>query len=315
VLQQYVANEGDAWTYTLDQIHQYFERALVRHEKPAEVPVPAQPLVELVDAEPPPLLLELLAGTIESVRLLGRRTGELHQALASDLEDPAFAPEPFGSLYQRSLYQSVRNLAGRVLLNLRDHLSSLPEAARGEAQAVLALESDVLRACHGIVGRSIGGQRIRCHGDFHLGQVLHTGSDFVIIDFEGEPARSLAERRLKRSPLRDVAGMLRSFDYAVNGALFADTHGRGVLRAEDVALLEPWARFWREWVSSSFLRSYLAQLDGSALLPPRREDLGLLLRVLLLEKALYELGYELDNRPDWVRLPLRGILSLLGAGA
>ena len=313
VLQQYVPNEGDAWTYTLDQIHQYFERALVRHEKPAEVPVPSQPLVELIDAEPPPLLLELLGGTIESMRLLGRRTGELHQALASDLEHPAFAPEPFSSLYQRSLYQSVRNLAGRVFLTLRDRLAWLPEDARGEAQAVLALEGDVLRACHGIVGRSVGGQRIRCHGDFHLGQVLHTGSDFMVIDFEGEPARSLAERRLKRSPLHDVAGMLRSFDYVVNGALFADLHGQ-VVRPEDVALLEPWARFWREWVSSSFLRSYLIQLDGAALLPSRREDLALLLRVLLLEKALYELGYELDHRPDWVRLPLRGILSLLGAG-
>ena len=312
VLWQHVPSEGDAWSYVLDRIHQYFERALVRHEKTTEVPVPTQPLLERIDAEPPALLLELLGGTIETLRLLGHRTAELHQALASDPEDPAFAPEPFGSLYQRSLYQSLRNLAGRVLPSLRERLPSLPEDARGEAQSVLALEGDLLRVCHGIVGRSLGGKRIRCHGDFRLQRLLHTGSDFLIGDFAGEPRRSPAERRLKRSPLHDVAGMLRSFDGAVSGALFGDPDGR-LVRPEDVARLEPWARFWREWVSSAFLRSYLAQLGDNPLLPPRRDDLALLLRVLLLEECLHEVGDALEGRPEQLRIPLRGILSLLHA--
>jgi len=156
--------------------------------------------------------------------------------------------------------------------------------------------------------------RIRCHGDYHLGQVLYTGKDFIIIDFEGEPARPLSERRIKRSPLRDVAGMLRSFHYAAYTALFAE-EAEGVYASHPAALaaLEPWARFWYHWVAAVFLRTYREVASRASFLPRAREELQVLLDAYLLQKAVYEVGYELNNRPDWVRVPLRGILQLLGA--
>jgi maltose alpha-D-glucosyltransferase/alpha-amylase len=156
-----------------------------------------------------------------------------------------------------------------------------------------------------------GGRRIRLHGDLHLGQVLFTGRDFVLIDFEGEPARSLAERRRRRSALYDVAGMLRSFHYAAELALTEATEG-SPLRAEDVARLGPWARRWVEVVSRAFLRGYFDQTGNADWLPNGEDARRQLLEVHQLEKALYELGYELNNRPELVGVPLRAILDLLG---
>jgi maltose alpha-D-glucosyltransferase/alpha-amylase len=151
--------------------------------------------------------------------------------------------------------------------------------------------------------------RIRCHGDYHLGQVLHTGGDFVIIDFEGEPARSLGERRIKHSPLKDVAGMLRSFHYASYLALHGQTST--VVRSEDVPALEPWAQAWYLWVSATFLRSYLDLMSDTPVLPARPEDVAAMLDGYLLQKALYEVNYEMNNRPDWLIVPLRGIMQVL----
>jgi maltose alpha-D-glucosyltransferase/alpha-amylase len=151
---------------------------------------------------------------------------------------------------------------------------------------------------------------MRCHGDYHLGQVLFTGNDFTIIDFEGEPARPASERRLKRSPRSDVAGMLRSFDYAVNSVLL-ESGQRGALRPEDVPALEPWGRAWLHFVSESFLSAYLGPVQAAGLVPTGQRELSVLLHSLLIEKALYELRYELGNRPDWLRIPARGIRTLL----
>jgi len=157
-----------------------------------------------------------------------------------------------------------------------------------------------------LIERKIAAVRLRCHGDFHLGQVLFTGKDFVIVDFEGEPARTLGERRIKRSPLRDVAGMLRSFDYAAIVGLRTNGH-----RPDDVIALAPWTRLWNLWVSVAFLRRYLQIAGRGSFLAKSREDLKTLLDILALDKAVYELNYELNNRPDWVDVPLRGILELL----
>jgi maltose alpha-D-glucosyltransferase/alpha-amylase len=165
-----------------------------------------------------------------------------------------------------------------------------------------------------VLERELGGQRIRCHGDYHLGQILYTGKDFVIIDFEGEPLRSLTDRRRKRSPMADVAGMLRSFHYAVYGVLSGELPGSQT-RPEDLPILEPWAPVWYAWVASSFLGAYLKTIEPAELLPTTRDALELLLDVHLVEKSLYELNYELNNRPSWVRVPLRGILDVLDAEA
>jgi maltose alpha-D-glucosyltransferase/alpha-amylase len=181
------------------------------------------------------------------------------------------------------------------------------------AAAVLAQEQKLLERFHGLVERRLTGKRIRYHGDFHLGQALYTGKDFVIIDFEGEPGRSLAERRIKRSPLRDAAGMLRSFDYAAHAALRDLTERGNVERDSDgYRELERWGRMWTSWASAAYLRSYLETARLGAFLPETNDELALALDLFVLEKALYELGYELSSRPDWVEIPLAGILDLVG---
>jgi maltose alpha-D-glucosyltransferase/alpha-amylase len=247
-------------------------------------------------------------------RTLGLRTAELHLALASDRQDPAFAPEPFSSLYRRSLYQSLRTEVRRALQLLEERRAQLPPEAQLPSAEIGALEERALEAYADLRDRPIESQRIRCHGDFHLGQVLYTGSDFVIIDFEGEPGRSMTERRIKRSPLRDVCGMLRSFDYVAHASFHALERG-GVVREEDAPILRPWARFWRDWTRSSFLRTYLHRIEGAGLVPGDRRQLETLLRALLLEKNVYELAYDLNHRPDWTPLPLRGLREQLGLPA
>src|SRR5690606_32937729 len=151
--------------------------------------------------------------------------------------------------------------------------------------------------------------RIRIHGDYHLGQVLYTGKDFMIIDFEGEPNRPIGERRLKRSPLCDVASMLRSFDYAVIAAAEAVEARQGVV--DPIVALDPWAELWRRRVSAVFKKSYYQVVETSALLPSDREEREMLVDVFVLEKSLYELGYEIDNRPHLVHIPMQGILRQL----
>jgi maltose alpha-D-glucosyltransferase/alpha-amylase len=169
-----------------------------------------------------------------------------------------------------------------------------------------------------VMGRKFHGQRIRVHGDYHLGHVLYTGKDFVVIDFEGEANRSIAERRLKRSPLRDVASMIRSFHYAALITLFGHAAGRGhvpgLIRPEDVQVLEPWARLWHTWVSAAFARSYLRRLGDSGLVPREPAERRVLFDALLLEKAVHELSGELTHRLDMVRIPLQGILQILESG-
>jgi maltose alpha-D-glucosyltransferase/alpha-amylase len=307
ILQGYVANQGDAWRYTLDSLGDYFERALTYSDGPV---VPDKSLVELTQEEIPAVAYDTNGPYLESARLLGQRTAELHLALASHPGDPAFAPEPFTDFYRRSLYQSMRNLTNQNLDLLRQRLNSLPEEIRPNAQKVLDSRGEILNDFHQLIARRLTGSRIRCHGDYHLGQVLYSGSNFVIIDFEGEPARPITERRLKRCPLRDVAGMLRSFHYATNAALSGQSPI--VLRPEDLPLLEQWARFWYVWVSAAFLRSYLETAKQAAILPENREELQLLLNIYLIEKAVYEIGYELNSRPEWVKVPLQGILQWLG---
>jgi len=179
-----------------------------------------------------------------------------------------------------------------------------------EARRILGLEKAVIDRFRAVTQKKITAQRIRCHGDFHLGQVLYTGKDFVIIDFEGEPARPISERRIKRSPLRDVAGMLRSFHYAVYSALM-DQETHGVVKPDDLPYLESCATLWYAWVSRVYVKAYLEATSRAEFLPSTEEELAMLLDIYLLEKGVYELGYELNNRPDWLRIPVRGLLQLL----
>jgi maltose alpha-D-glucosyltransferase/alpha-amylase len=311
VLAEYVPNQGDVFRFTLDALRDYFEGVAARAEAP-DVPVatPAA-LLRAADQEPPALARETIDAYLSTAHLLGTRTGEMHAVLASDVADPAFRPEPFSELYQRSLYQAIHALERQSVQLLGDRLETLPATATAEARLVIDASPAVEGRLRALLARKLGGSRIRTHGDFHTGQVLHTGRDLVIIDFEGEPARPLSERRLKRSPLRDVAGLIRSFDYAVNGSLLDPDLGASI-RPEDVAALEPWARFWYFWVSATYLRGYREATSAASFLPTEAADWEVLLDVFLIQKAAYELLYELNNRPSWVRIPLRGILELIG---
>jgi maltose alpha-D-glucosyltransferase / alpha-amylase len=295
LLQSAVANEGDAWDLTLDAVGRYYERVLSRKADLQN------------QTTPPGALLEELIGGIypEKAELLGQRTGEMHRALASSASDRVFAPEPFNAMAQRSVYQNMRASLRRAFELLQKRLPHLPETFREEAKQVLGAEKQILTQEKRLLERRSAAMKIRIHGDYHLGQVLYTGKDFVVLDFEGEPARALAERKLKRSALRDVAGMMRSFQYAAYSALW-----QPAMRTEDVPFLEHWADLWYRHMSSIFLQSYL-QTTANASFIAGADDLPILLEAYLLDKAVYEIGYELNHRPDWVVIPIRGIKHIL----
>ena len=317
VLQEYVVNEGDAWQFTLDALSDFYDRAAATDggvaAGPGEVPATTvDAMLRAVAQSPTPTLAELMGDYPTFARLIGTRTAELHRAL-SGRDDPAFAAEPFSALYQRGVFQSLRNQASGVLDLLDARLSGLPAETRPLAQEIVNRTAEVLDRVRDLTQRRIGAVRIRIHGDYHLGQVLWTGKDVVIIDFEGEPGRPLSERRHKRSALADVAGMLRSFHYAAFGTLLNPRVG-GAVRPEDIARLEPWATAWYATVGAAFLGAYLEAAAGQPFVPSDLDEQVALLDRAMLQKVLYELSYELNNRPDWVSIPLRALLELLGAG-
>ena len=308
MLQELVPNQGDAWVYMEDSLKRFFERLQTHKDQIGitdTVGTLARP-VAFADA-PEHMQMQLGGASVERIELLGQRTAEMHLALASMNDSKDFAPEDFSLHYQRSLYSSLTSLVRSNFDSLRKHLPNLPEAVRAEAEEVLQMRSEILERLKKIFSRKIDTMKIRTHGDYHLGQVLFTGRDFIIIDFEGEPARSFSERRLKRSPLRDVAGMIRSFHYAAYNALFQQDS----FRKEDSAYLEAWAEQWYHYASGFYMHTYLSKTMGSGVVPNKEEDFEILMETFLLEKAIYELGYELNNRPDWVLIPIRGIKYIM----
>jgi len=289
-----VKAQADGWNHALAELDRFYEDVDARPQ-PAPELTPSQGPLDLAATPTPPIMCELSGMYIEGAQQLGRRTAELHLALASDSSVPAFAPEPFTK-------DDVARLAAQAIGQLNAIRGSIGD------RVFQGLERRLHRLRDGQNGRPmrLATARTRIHGDLHLGQVLWSEGDFYLIDFEGEPARTLEERRRKDSPLKDVAGMLRSFGYAAYAALFARSAGR----AEDVDRLEGWARAWQTWVGASFLKGYLAAAGVAPFLPEDPVQRASLLNLFLIDKALYELKYELDNRPDWVRIPLRGLAEL-----
>ena len=305
MVQEFVRNQGSGWQVTIDEISRYLERAAAK-PSPAWSPDEASAWIRS-EAPLPENVVDDIGAYLSTAEVIGRRTGELHVQLASVPPDnAAFAPEPFTAADVRALADSMAVQAQENLALLEASLNRFDERKRAFAREVLERRQELIRHFDDLRHLPGGAARIRCHGDYHLGQVLVTEGDVVIIDFEGEPARPLNSRRVKCSPLRDVAGMLRSFSYAALTGLGAAT----VTRPEDYDRLAPWADFWETWAGSVFLRAYLTAVRDAAILPANVDDLDLLLQGFILDKALYELGYELNNRPDWVHIPLSGILRL-----
>jgi len=294
ILQAFVRNQGDAWKFTLEAIEQYRGRA-ERQLMNAAV-MPQRGLLDLAREDAPFVTRELIGAYLEPANRLGQRTAELHVTLAQCRDNLNLVPEPVSSAYRRARYDSMCQSARQTRALLERRLTTLPDAAQEDARMVLDAESSIMDRFRAFRDVTDGGLRIRCHGDYHLGQVLWTGEKFMLIDFEGEPARPLNERRLKHPPIMDVAGMLRSFHYAAHAV---------------PNIPDPWTTFWYGWVGAEFLKGYLGTAKHAAFLPKTDGDIGVLLDAYLLEKALYEVAYELNNRPDWVGIPLRGIVELL----
>jgi maltose alpha-D-glucosyltransferase/alpha-amylase len=301
-----------AWQFALDNLSRYFEEILTQpvEKWPKSEGLGNRSLWDIAESAAATPVEQFASGFIKAAALLGQRTAEMHVALASDSATPDFAAEPFSQLYQRSLYQSARKLATQNLQRLRKQLGRLTPHAQELGRSVLDQEKLLLERLRSIVSRKIVSTRIRCHGDYHLGQVLYTGKDFMIIDFEGEPARSLSERRMKCSPLQDVASMIRSFHY-VSAQGFNHLIATGLHTPDNTEPLKNAGTTWALSTVSAFLHAYQAAVGTASFFPAAREDREMLLNFYLLNKAVYEMGYELNNRPDWVEIPLAATVYLL----
>jgi maltose alpha-D-glucosyltransferase/alpha-amylase len=299
LLQEKVENQGDAWVMAVDSVGRFYERVMAGAKTIKLPKLVNKAAIRFEDA--PEVIQEFVGrGVYERMVRLGQRTAEMHLALASDASNPAFAPENFTANYQRSLYSSLRKLVRDRFSLLESSMSKLHPEAQELAKKVLALEDKILECFSEVYQLRINATKIRIHGDYHLGQVLFTGKDFVIIDFEGEPGFSFSERRLKKNPLKDVAGMMRSIQYAAFGKILLNEN----YRDRDREFLEAWAEQWQHYVSRFYLGAYMERVGMGTTLPYEHD---VLIRTFLIEKAIYELGYELNGRPDWTIVPLRGI--------
>ncbi len=295
MLQGLVANQGDGWQWTLEELERYFEGC---------APAPLAGETQITEME----VARAHAGLyLEAASTLGRRTAEMHLALASSDQIEDFRPEALSPSELEQISEDLADHATRIMGLLKTNLSRLADDVIEMGGLVISKRRNIVERFHQLPKVKEKLTRTRIHGDYHLGQVLRAKADFVILDFEGEPARPLAERRQKQLPLKDVAGMLRSFHYAAFSGLARHT----TRRPESHQQMEPWAKLWVSVVSREFLVAYRATIAASSIVPRNEIDFQLVLESYVLDKALYELGYELNNRPDWVRIPLTGILSLL----
>jgi maltose alpha-D-glucosyltransferase/alpha-amylase len=303
MMQHFVWSQGDGWHHATEELSRFYEAVAGRDAPQSAVP---STFTEMIGAQPPQSIQDVLSGYLETASTLGRRTCELHLALSSDTQDAAFAPEPFTKDDLTAVSIDAAAQAQKALSALQN-TAGLPEDVAAASRELLRARPTIMDIIHGGPSLEFTASKIRIHGDYHLGQVLWCEGDFVILDFEGEPARTIAERRQKQSPLKDVAGMLRSFGYAAYAGLFAHTESR----RSEFDRMEVWARVWQLWTSAAFLRAYFGCAGRALFVPSDPAQRDALLRLFVLDKALYELNYELNNRPDWLRIPLRGVLGLL----
>jgi maltose alpha-D-glucosyltransferase / alpha-amylase len=309
ILLDFVRNKGDAWKYTLDSLAEFFSAALAP-SAPNLPPFEAVHPLEAMESEARADIRTLTGAYLSSAALLGKRTAQMHAALASSHANPDFTPEPFRPEDGEALLNDMTSQADITFRLLREKIGGLRGDSEAAARALLDREEEVRSRFSALRDFPVSTVRIRFHGDYHLGQVLYTGQDFMIIDFEGEPARPLAERRTKTIALRDVAGMVRSFQYAAYAALFGQASGVSS-GSDERSQLELAAEHWNSAAVASYLKGYFDESGHLAFVPSSTDERRLFLDAFLLQKALYEVAYELNNRPDWVLIPLRGILNLL----
>jgi maltose alpha-D-glucosyltransferase/alpha-amylase len=308
--QGFVPNEGDAWQNILRRLKTFLGSVVAdRFVLPEAVRLPAESLLTTSERPLPGGVVRAFREFAADIERLGTRTAQMHLELAMDGENPGFQPELFSEADRRAFAARARELTRETFELLRDQVPRLAVAARKDAENLLPLEPVVREHFDRLAEQQVEVFKIRVHGDYHLGQVLAAGDDFYIIDFEGEPARPLSERRQKQLALRDVAGMIRSFHYASCSAADELLEATAPHHPE---LIEQWSGAWYFWMSVAFLAAYRRAAQGRRFLPSASHDFEQLLGACLLEKAVYELRYELNNRPDWTYLPLRALHELLG---
>jgi maltose alpha-D-glucosyltransferase / alpha-amylase len=305
MLQVVVPNEGDGWKWTLEEVERYYENC-AKLPFPENAPTEKAGIFELSEQPASPVVRDHLGIYLDWAETLGRRTAQMHLALASSANTPALSPEPMSPQDVLSLIADLRARAAHAFDVLKENISRLADDVVEPAGLVLGRRRWVFDGLNRLDGRPIRALRTRIHGNYHLGNVLRAKNDFIIVTSEGEPAAPLAQKRAKQSPLKDVAGMLRSFSYAAYATLMAYT----TRRPKDLASLTPWARLWTGSAASAFLRAYRETAATANFLPADPQDFRELLQAYIVDRALYELLYELNNRPTWVRIPLEGILSL-----
>jgi maltose alpha-D-glucosyltransferase/alpha-amylase len=283
IVQGYVRNQGDGWTHASNHLDRVLAISPSADENSPEVP-DAQSYLTLIST-------------------LGRRIAELHQALASPTADADFKAEEITKDDLTLWRDEALATATQAFALLREALPRLTAERRTEAEALLKREAECTRAVSNLVSGKFKGIKTRVHGDLHLGQVLVAQADWYVIDFEGEPAKDLATRRRKYPAMKDIAGMMRSFDYAAQAALQRAAVTEGVADAGNIAR----AQDWRDQSSAAFLSGYREVLGDGA----DADEAERLLQFYTLEKACYELSYESANRPDWIWIPVRGIAAVL----
>jgi maltose alpha-D-glucosyltransferase / alpha-amylase len=306
VLHALVPDSTDGWVHALEHVGQYYSRVATGPTELARSLIPAGTMLQLPHRDLAAAAREPIGAYLEAAYTLGHQTAALHLALARGTDEP-LAPEPITAADVRQVVDGTRERASRALTVLAARAPFLGGHTAERARALLGLQPALLERLDALAATRLAATKTRCHQDYHLGQLLWTGAKYALLDFEGEPARPLAERRRKRSPMTDVAGMLRSYSYAAWSGLFAWS------RAHRADALEraPWATLWETCVSAAFLSSYFADTHGASFIPPDQGELARLLELLVIDKALYELDYELNNRPDWLPVPIEGLLRLL----
>jgi trehalose synthase-fused probable maltokinase len=283
MMQRMVENQQDSWNQTGDYLNDFLYAV-------------------------PHRLFTIREDVFDRVELLGRRTAQMHLALYDPKSgDPAFAAEPFNDDYRAFIIQRFENLLERRYNLLIDNYTKLDPLAQSLAWVFMEAKEMIDEFVDDFRTRPLESLRIRIHGDYHLGQVLATGNDFIIIDFEGEPESSISERKIKHSPLKDVAGMIRSYHYAVSAKLFGSTETAGIEPDHLLRVSERWFKLIRD----TYMDAYLETIGSTHPLFKNSNEVNFLLLVYLLEKAVYELGYEISYRPAWVKIPLKGIMDVI----
>ena len=308
MLQQIIENQGEVWEHVKDSLDRYFERVLTSN-RDIVLQQPDNRITEALSYEDFPAAMQDLAGIIlpERIYQLGEFTADLHDALSQHASDKDFDKEESSLHYQRSLFSGLQTLTRTSLEKLKAIINQLPEDTAEEAEEIIGLKNDILNCFREIYDHKIDVMKIRTHGDYHLKQILWTGKEYIMNSFEGDPSKSFSERRIRRSAMRDLAAMIRSLHYAAYSSILSPEYSQQRKEGN----LEEWAESWHYYISRLYIKGYLDKAENKDYVPKNQEDFNILMHTFLLEKALTELNYEIENRQEWILIPLRGIKSII----